>query len=69
MRNTLHYLRLLGFVLFLCHRWLEVLYWPCIALIGITTLGLLYYWKENSKTDNYWNIFIVIIVLLVALGL
>ena len=69
MKNILHHLRLLGFVLFIASRWLDVLTWPSIILIGLTSLGLLYYWRENRKSDNIWNIVILLLCLLEIIGI
>ena len=69
MKNILHNLRILGFILYLCHHWLEVLYWPSLILIALTSLGLLYYWRECSRSSNIWNIVIFLIAVLVMVGL
>lgn len=61
-------LRLLGLVLFLCRRWLEVLYWPSLILIILASIGLLIQWKGNSRSANLWNIVILVVALLVAAG-
>ena len=61
MKDALHTLRLIGFALFICHRWLEILYWPSLAIIGLTSLALLYYWRTNAKEDNFLSVFIVVI--------
>ena len=68
MRNILNDLRLLGFVLYFCRRWLEVLYWPSLVLIILASIGLLFYWNENSRSTNIWNIVIHIVAILVAAG-
>ncbi|MBP5514278.1 MAG: hypothetical protein J6Y04_05845 [Bacteroidaceae bacterium] len=69
MKTVLHNLRILGIVLFLCRRWLEVLYWPSLILIALPSLGLLYYWRENKRSDNIWNIVIIIAAVLAMIGL
>ena len=68
MRSKLESLRLLGIVLYLCRRWLEVLYWPSLVLIILASIGLLFYWNENSRSTNIWNIVILIVAILVAAG-
>lgn len=68
MRNILNDLRLLGFVLYFCRRWLDVLYWPGLVLIILASIGLLFYWKEDSRSTNIWNIVILIVAILVAAG-
>lgn len=65
MRDLLHNLRLLGFALFIACRWIEVLRLPSLILVTLTSLGLLYDWRQNSKFDNIWNIIIAILSILV----
>ena len=69
MKGALHILRLIGFVLFICSRWLEILYWPSLALIGLTSLAMLYYWNTTSKADNITSICIVVLCILILFGL
>ena len=69
MKSILHNLRILGVVLFLCRRWLEVLYWPSLILIALPSLALLYYWRENKRSGNIWNIVILIAAILAMIGL
>lgn len=69
MKGLCNNLRLLGFVLFLCRRWFEVLYWPSLILIVLPSLALLYYWHENKRSDNIWNIVILIAAVLTMIGL
>ncbi len=68
MKALCYNLRLMGIVLFLCRRWLEVLHWPSLALIILSSIGLLFFWKGNSRSTNIWNIVILIVSLLVAAG-
>ena len=69
MKSIWRNLRVLGVVLFLCRRWLEVLYWPGLILIALPSLVLLYYWRENKRSDNIWNIIILIAAILAMIGL
>ena len=69
MKDALNTLRLIGFALFICRRWLEVLYWPGLALIGLTSLALLYYWRENKKKDNILSICIIVLCVLSLIGI
>ena len=69
MKGLCNNLRLLGVVLFLCRKWLEVLYWPRLILIALPSLVLLYYWRENKRSDNIWNIIILIAAILAMIGL
>ena len=69
MKDALQTLRLIGFALFICHRWLEALYWPGLAIVGLTSLALLYYWRTNTKGDNINSICIIVICVLILLGL
>jgi hypothetical protein len=69
MKDLLAQLRILGLVLYLCRRWLEVLYWPSLILIALTSLGLLYYWRTNKRSDNIWNIIVLVAAVLAMAGL
>ena len=61
MKDALHTLRLIGIAMFICRRWLDVLYGPALVLIGLTSLALLYYWRANAKEDNFLSVLLVII--------
>ena len=67
-KNIFSNLRALGIVLFLCRRWFKVLYWPSLILIILASIGLLFYWNENSRSNNIWNFIILVAALLVAAG-
>lgn len=70
MKNALKTLRLIGFILFICHSmWPEVLYWPGLAIVGLTSLALLYYWRTNTKGDNIFSVSVIVICVLILFGL
>lgn len=69
MKGLCNNLRLLGFVLFLCRRWFEVLYWPSLILIALCTLGSLFYWRDYERYETIWHIIILIACVLVMAGI
>jgi len=68
MKSILENLRLLGIVLYILRHWFEVLHWPSLILIVLSSLGLLFYWRSFSRSTNLWNIAILIIAILVMAG-
>ncbi len=69
MKNLLHNLKLLGFVLFICSPLLKVLYWPGLILMALSTLGLLFYWRDYERSETIWHIIILIACVLVMAGI
>jgi len=69
MKNILNNLRLLGSVLFICSPLLKVLYWPGLILMALSTLGLLFYWRDYERSETIWHIIILIACVLVMAGI
>lgn len=69
MKNILNNLKLLGFVLFICSPLLKVLCWPGLILIALSTLGLLFYWRDYERSDIIWHIIVLITCVLVMAGI
>ena len=69
MKEILSNLRLLGLVMFLFRRWIEVVRMPALVVIILSSVGLLFYWKEFSRTQRIWTVLILAAAVLSAIGI